>query len=196
MRGKQHHHGGNVCGLQGFSTVTGLSCYPVNTPPSLVCWCLASRLPLNLWLVVALHIAMPPPPCVTFHHAAASCVHPQNPLFVPASWLSVSIAVTLLSQQPLPLRCHTMSIAIASPSAFHRRQSPSRPSPSHQLPSYCQLAVTPSPLSRPVLPIAKPSIVEASIAKHSIANQTIANQPIAKPFITIAVVEGELYLFM
>ena len=48
-------------------------------------------------------------------------------------------------------------------------------------PYYCQVAVMPSPSSRPSPPIVKPSIAEAFTAEQSIAEQTIV-----KPSITAA----------
>ena len=68
------------------------------TPPPLVLLTLPPPQPLPMaplfpfvsacWLVVASPLVAPPPPCITIHCTATSCLHPLPPLFVHNVWLS------------------------------------------------------------------------------------------------------------
>ena len=72
--------------------------WSIETPLPLVCRSLSSHLPLSCRLVVALPLVAPPPPCITFCCAAASCFHLPSltPLFVSAGWLWRCISLLCL----------------------------------------------------------------------------------------------------
>jgi hypothetical protein len=73
---------------------------PLDALPPVVYF--SSRLPLICWLVVMLHLIALPPPCITFHCTAASCVHPLPPAFICTGWLSHHISSLCLH---LPSSC-------------------------------------------------------------------------------------------
>ena len=134
--------------------------WPIDAPPSLVCWRLSSHLPLNLWLVVISHIVKLPLPCVTFHRAVASCVHPH----CRCCWrcrvaVAPSIAAIAAVTVPSPLRL-PLPLLSRCPSPLPLHRITAAPSIAIIVVAVMLLLCRPSPLllpSRLPLPSRRPS---------------------------------------